>query len=385
MNERQSMAVAWFVMSWRNVDRSRWLCLLFVGLFAAGSYSARQSFSEERRIATVFGTGVATPNEPSVPLRTNIGNPFGVEIGPHGDLFVCEVTNHRVWRLDKGRDRAVIVAGTGQPGYSGDNGPATAANLNEPYEVRFASNGDMYFVEMRNHIVRCVNAQTGRIETIAGDGSPGFRGDGGQAVRAQLNQPHSIALSDNFLYIADIGNHRIRRVNLRNGIIDTLAGNGKKSLPVDHGRVSGQPVLGPRALFLQGNSLWVALREGHSIWKLDLESDTWFHVAGTGQAGYSGDGELAESATLNGPKGLVVAGQRVHVVDTENQAIRTIELDTRRIITLAGGGPERRGFAGEGSVASAANLNRPHGICIDDRGSLFIGDSENHRVRVILP
>ncbi|MCA9198630.1 MAG: hypothetical protein KDA87_13875, partial [Planctomycetales bacterium] len=317
--------------------------------------------------------------------RLNIGNPFGVEIGPHNMLYVCEVTNHRIWKVDLENDRTTVIAGTGEPGFTGDGGLAIHARLNEPYEIRFAANNDIYFVEMRNHIVRRIDAASGKIETIAGTGEPGFKGDGGPARFAQLNQPHSLVLSDEYIYVADIGNHRIRRIHLQSRVIDSIAGNGQRTLPNDNGRANGLPVLGPRALFLQNKTLWVALREGHSIWTLDLENDVWNRVAGTGEKGYSGDNGPARFATFNGPKGLAVADGKVFVVDTENQVIRQIDLDNQRITTLAGSGPNQRGFSGDTLFASDAKLNRPHGICVGPRGAVYIGDSENHRVRCVLP
>ena len=334
-------------------------------------------------IETIAGTGQATLQQAGGPaLRTNINQPFGVEFGPDRALYICEVGNHRVLRLDSDSGNITTVAGTGHKGYSGDGGAATQAQLNEPYEVRFDSHGNMYFVEMKNHVVRRVDAKTGKISTVAGTGKEGFSGDGGPAIEATFSQPHSIALDgDRFLYVADIGNHRIRRVDLKNGLVDTIAGNGRKELPRDGATAKDRPILGPRALWLEGPTLWIALREGHSVWQLDLKRDTYRHIAGTGKPGYSGDGGEAEKATFNGPKGIVVGRDgSAFVVDTENQAIRQI-LPDGKVRTIAGRGPEARGFAGDGGPATSAKLNRTHGICIGPDGAIYLGDSENHRVR----
>jgi sugar lactone lactonase YvrE len=148
----------------------------------------------------------------------------------------------------------------------------------------------------------------------------------------------------------------------------------------------GNPILGPRALAVVGRTLWIALREGHSIWRLDLDSLVIRHVAGTGQAGYSGDGKAARAATFNGPKGIAAtADGRVYVVDSENQAIRAIHTSGGLIETVAGGGPSARGFSGEKCPALEAKLDRPHGICIAPAGGLFLGDTNNHRVRWVHP
>ena len=337
-------------------------------------------------IETIAGAGGATNNGDEGSAKgTNIGQTFGVEIGPDGALYICEVQNHRVRRLDLDSLRVTTVAGNATKGYSGDGGPATAAAMNEPYEVRFDADGNMYVVEMQNHIVRRVAAHDGTITTIAGNGTRGFAGDGGQATSAQLNRPHSIALDgQRNLYIADIGNHRIRRVDLVAGTIKTIAGNGQRDLPVDGQIALGNSLVGPRALFVRNDTLWIALREGHSVWKMSLRDGRLIHLAGSGQKGYSGDRGPAKEATFNGPKGIVVdTSERVYVVDTENQVIRLIDTHADRVTTLAGSG--RRGFGGDGGPASAASLDRPHGICWSSDGSIYIGDTNNHRIRVVRP
>jgi DNA-binding beta-propeller fold protein YncE len=294
------------------------------------------------------------------------------------------VQNHRVLSVDLENGQVAAVAGTGRAGYSGDGGPASEACLNEPYEVRFDGQGNMYFVEMKNHLVRRVDARSGKISTVAGTGVPGDSGDGGLAVHAQFRQPHSIALDDRGkLYIADIGNHRIRWVDLRSGIVRTLAGTGQRQLPVDGQRAHGNPLLGPRALAVHGDDLWIALREGHSVWRLARSTGILHHVAGSGEKGYRGDGGPALQATFNGPKGIAVGpDQAVYVVDTENQAIRRIDLVTKHVSTVAGSG--RRGGEGDGGPATQAALARPHGICVGPDGAIYIGDTENHRVRVVV-
>jgi len=276
-------------------------------------------------IQTVAGTGQSKNNGSQGPAsKINVAQPFGVELGPDGALYITEVGNHRVLRLDLNAQSITTVAGTGRKGYSGDGGPATKAGLNEPYEVRFDKEGNMYFVEMQNHVVRRVAAKTGRISTVAGTGKRGYSGDGGPATKATFNRPHSIALDAvGGLYIADIGNHRIRRVDLETGIVESIAGSEERRLPKDGQVAKGNPILGPRALFIDGNTMWVALREGHSVWKLDLKKGTLHHVAGTGKKSFSGDGGPAKHATFNGPKGIAVGPDgTVYVVDTENQAIR---------------------------------------------------------------
>lgn len=323
----------------------------------------------------------------------NVGQPFGVEFGPDSRLYICDVQNHVIHQWDPRTKKTVIVAGDRTKGYSGDGGAATAAAMNEPYEIRFDSAGNLYVVEMRNAIVRRIDGKTGVITTIAGTGEVGFSGDGGPATKAQFRQPHSIALDEAkaHLYIADIGNHRIRRVDLRTGIVETFAGNGEKKLPTEGKVGPDKPMIGPRALFIDGRTMWIALREGHSIYKVDLDSGMLEHVAGTGKKGYSGDapgGGSAKTAQFDGPKGIAARDGKVYIVDTENQAIRMIDTATGTITTIAGDpalGKEARGYGGDGGPASRAKMDRPHGICIGPDGAVYIGDTNNHRVRRVVP
>jgi streptogramin lyase len=333
-------------------------------------------------IETVAGTGEAGNNgNRGVATEINVGDPFGVEIGPDGALYVTEVRNHRVRRVDLRTGKITTVAGNGRQGYSGDGGPATEASLDEPYEVRFDEEGNMFFVEMRNHIVRRVDAETKIITTVAGTGQAGYSGDGGPATKAAFKVPHSIALDGRGgLYVADIGNHRIRKIDLATGVVRSIAGSEKRELPVDGQTALGHPILGPRALFIDAGTMWIALREGHSIWRMNLGEGRLRHVAGTGEKGYDGDGGPAKSATFNGPKGIAIGPDgSVFVVDTENQAIRRIDPATGAISTVAGNG--ERGGGGDGGPATAAQLARPHGICVGDDGAIYIGDTLNHRVR----
>jgi sugar lactone lactonase YvrE len=335
-------------------------------------------------IATVAGTGQPENNGAmGKSLELNIGDPFGVEIRPEGALYVTEVRNHRVWRIDRKTGEAKVVAGCGEKGYSGDGGPATEARLNEPYEVRFDAQGNMYFVEMQNHLIRRVDAKTGVISTVAGTGEAGFSGDGGPALSAQFRQPHSIALDGaGGLYVADIGNHRIRRIDLEKGTIETIAGSNERRLPKDRQQARGNPILGPRALFIRDGVMWIALREGHSVWRMNLKDGVLHHVAGSGAKGYQGDGGPAAAATFNGPKGIALdAGGNIFLADTENQAIRRIDARTNIVTTLAGNGEQ--GYGGDGGPATSAKLARPHGICVDRDGVVYIGDTLNHRVREV--
>lgn len=336
------------------------------------------------QVRTVAGTGQRGPYAATgEALKTAVNEPFGLSMREPGVLYVCEVGAHVIRRVDLATGATVVVAGSGVRGYAGDGGPAVAAKLNEPYEVRFARDGTMYFVEMQNHVVRRVDAVTGIISTVAGTGVAGFSGDGGAAVAAQLKQPHSIALDDaGTLYICDIGNHRVRAVDLRTGVIRTFAGTGERLATPDGAAITGTPLNGPRALDYDGRgSLYLALREGNALYRMDLQKGVLQHLAGTGKSGYGGDGGPAREALLSGPKGVAVGPDgNVYFADTESHTVRVYLPSEGVVRTVVGDG--QKGDGPEGA-ASGCRMDRLHGVYVSPDGVLYIGDSNNHRVRAL--
>ncbi|MBV7333513.1 beta-propeller fold lactonase family protein [Chloroflexi bacterium TSY] len=329
----------------------------------------------KRTVSTIVGTGVPGYSD------QQINNPYGVVSGPDNALYFCDLDNQRIRRFSFETCQLTTIAGSGQRGYSGDGGPATKAALNMPHELQFDSKGDLYVVERDSHVVRKVAWKTGLISTFAGTGTPGFAGDGGPATSAQLQQPHSIAFDpQGHLLICDIGNHRIRRVNPKSGIIETYAGTGEQQPTPDGAPLNGTPLNGPRTMaFDPQGTLYLALREGNAIVRIDMETGTIQHVAGTGEQGYRGDGGPAKLAQLAGPKGLAYASdQKLYVVDTENHVIRCIDLTTESITTVLG-----IGEPGDGPEPDPlqCRLLRPHGAFVDEVGTLYVGDSEAHRIR----
>lgn len=328
-------------------------------------------------VSTLVGTGSAGYSD------RQVSNPYGLVIGPDRALYFCDLNNQRIRRLDLRTRRTATVAGNGQKAYAGDGGLATGASLNMPHEIQFDSAGNIYIAERDNHVIRKVDTKSGAISTFAGIGSPGFSGDGGPASRAQLRQPHSIAVDSNRrrLLICDIGNHRIREVDLATGVIETFAGTGERQPTADGSQLSGTPLNGPRTItFDRGGNLYVALREGNAIYRVDVKTSTIHHVAGTGEQGYSGDGGQARAAKLAGPKGLAWSRDSLYVADTENHVIRGIDLKRGIIRTVLGTG--QRGDGPEPDPRRCA-LSRPHGVFVDARGVLYVGDSEAHRIRTV--
>jgi sugar lactone lactonase YvrE len=335
-------------------------------------------------VVTIAGTGVGGFSGDGGPgTQAQVNNPYGLTIGPDGALYFCEIGNHRVRRLDLASGVISTVAGSGQKGYAGDGGPALSAAMNEPYEVRFDRDGNMFFAEMQNHVVRRVDARTHVISTVAGTGTAGFGGDGGPANQAQLRQPHSIAFdAEGRLLICDIGNHRIRRVDLKSGKIETWAGTGGRGPTPDGAPIAGTPLNGPRAITSdpEGN-LYLVLREGNAVYRIDPRAGKIYHVAGTGESGYTGDGGPARLAKLSGPKGIAWAPDgSLYLADTESHTIRRVDLKSGVITTVVGTG--QRGDGPDGD-AKACKLSRPHGIYVSKAGAVFIADSESHRVRAV--
>src|SRR5258705_7308210 len=196
-------------------------------------------------VSTLIGTG--SPGDSD----RQVNNPYGLVIGPDRGLYFCDLDNQRIRRLDLRTHRTTTIAGNGQKAYSGDGGPAVAASLNMPHEIQFDAVGNIYIAERDNHVVRRVDAKTGMISTLAGTGAPGFSGDGGPATRAQLRQPHSIALDPKGrLLICDIGNHRIRQVDLSSGTITTYGGTGEREPTPDGADVKRAPLNGPRTIVI---------------------------------------------------------------------------------------------------------------------------------------
>ena len=273
-------------------------------------------------------------------------------------------------------------AGTGVPGSTGDGGPATAAQVNDPYGLVRGPDGALWFCEHSGNRIRRI-APDGTITTIAGTGLKGYTGDGGPAAQATLDSPHSIQFGpDGTLYICDVANHVIRAVDPHTGLIRTLAGTGKPGPTPDGAPISGTPLNNPRSLDVdRDGNLWLVTREGNQVLKLDLKAGVIRHIAGTGAAGFTGNGGPAKLATLSGPKGIALdAAGNAWLADTESHTVRMINATTGHIELIAGTGA--KGDGPDGDPLTCA-MNRPHGVFVDTDGSVFIGDSEAQRIRVL--
>lgn len=337
-------------------------------------------------ITTVAGTGTkGTAPDPTPATSAQIDNPFGITRGPDGALYFCEYGGQHIRKITA--DGLLHnVAGTGKSGYTGDGGPATEATFNLPHELRFDKAGNLYIADMTNNAIRRIDGKTGIITTFAGTGKPGYTGDDGPAAQAQLKQPHSIQFDPTaeHLYICDIGNNVIRRVDMKSGTISTFAGTGKPGDSPDGAPIAGTPLKGPRSIdFDSKGDLWLVTREGNQVLRFDLKAATIHIIAGNGKKGFTGNGGPAREAALSGPKGIALdSAGNAWLADTESHSIRMIEAKTGKLLLMVGTGEKGDGPDGD---PLQCKLARVHGVFVDKDGAVYIGDSENHRVRVLRP
>jgi sugar lactone lactonase YvrE len=268
------------------------------------------------------------------------------------------------------------VAGNGQAGFSGDGGPAKQAQVNAPFDVATDASGDIYITDHQNNRIRKVDS-TGNITTVAGIGSPNYGGDGGLATSASMN-PYGIALdAAGNLYVTDVA--RIRKVDI-NGIITTFAGNGTPGFSGDGGPATQAGLQCPTFVTADAaGDVYISDACDHRIRKVDA-SGIIATVAGNGTEGFSGDGGPATDALLNSPEGIAVdVAGNLYIADTNNERVRRVDHASGNITTVAGNG--QVGFSGDGGLASNAQLNNPWQVAVDPAGNFYIADASNARIR----
>ena len=323
----------------------------------------------EWTVSVVAGIGEpGYSGDGSAAVDARLNNPFDLALAADGSVVFCDTFNHCIRRIDARTGIISTVCGTGEKGFAGDGGPAAQARLNQPYGIVIDSANRVFFADRLNGRVRVIDT-IGIITTLAGDGSGQSGGDGGPATRAGLVEPNGLALSPDQtrLFIADVAGHRVRVVNLEAGTIETFAGTGEARHDGDLGPAVRAGVFGARAVaFAPDGSLYVMERQGSCIRK--IRDGVIGTVAGTGARGYSGDGGDARQAVFDAPKEMAVdPSGNIYVVDTENHAIRMIDAMTWIVTTIASG------------------LARPHSALVAPDGSLLVGDSEHHQIRRLTP
>jgi hypothetical protein len=330
-------------------------------------------------IDTVVGTGIqGFSGDGGAPLSARLYHPSGVYYAA-GDLYICDRVNDRIRKVSGG----VINTVAGGGGSGTANGvAATSATLSAPRRVVVDSAGNYYISDTGNHLVRKVDFSTGLINTIAGS-TQGFSGDLGLGTSAQLNSPVGLALSpdETVLYIVDVGNNRVRMLDLGSNIISTVIGNGSGVFNGDGISSTSAAINNPEDVCVDPDgNIYVSEHQGQRI--RVSSSGVIGTVAGTGMSGNSGDGGPATDAKIRFPAGIVIKNGRLYIAEASNY-IRTVDLVSGIINTVAGTGVA--GFSGDGGPAAAAQLYDPKGLSTDDDGNLYIADSQNNVIRDIDP
>ena len=275
------------------------------------------------------------------------------------------------------------VAGTGEKGYRGDGGPAQLAHLSEPFMCAFDSTGNLYIAEATNHCIRRVDVASSVITTIAGTGEEGYSGDGGPATRATFNQPYSLQVDINGdVYIVDRLNFVIRKVDAATGAISTVAGTGEAGYGGDGGPGTEAQFREPNDCFLDGKGgLLIADIQDQRIRRLDLATGVITTFAGNGAKERTGDGLPATEASILGARAICMDGAgNTYIAEREGNGIRMVDGDGI-MHTLAGTG--EFGYDGDGGPALAATWGAPKAIRCDHAGNLLVVDTENHAIRRI--
>lgn len=306
-------------------------------------------------------------------------SPKGLAIDSSNNLYAVDSEHNRIRKITP-TGGITTIAGSDSEGFGGDGSSATSAVLNSPFGVAIDANGTMFITDYDNHRVRKVHA-SGVISTIAGTGSDGFSGDGAEATKAKLTNPAGIAVdASGNLYVADLGNNRIRKIDPI-GNISTVAGKGEAGYEGDGGSATSAKLNMPVSVAVdKSGNFYVADYLNHRIRKVD-SSGNINTVAGSGKAGFSGDGSSATLCQLYLPGGVDVDDSgNIYISDSGNNRVRKV--DTSGIImTIAGNGV--KGFGGDGNFGTYCQLDAPAGIVVSDSGSVYIADYGNKRVRLL--
>ncbi len=332
-------------------------------------------------ISTVAGTGTGGySGDGDAASLAQLCYPSGVAVDGAGNLYIADTSNHRIRKVDAASGIITTVAGNGTVAFAGDGLDATTASFAYPNGVAVDGAGNLYIADKNNHRIRKVDAATGTISTVAGAGTGGFNGDGGLATSAWIWEPSGITVDDSGnLYVTDKRNQRIRKVDAATGVISTVAGSGNVTYEGDGGAGTSAKIRDPKGLALDNlGNLYIADTGNHRIRKLD-PSGIITTVAG---GGAGGDGGAATAAALRNPAAVAVdAAGNLYIADASNHRVRKVAAATGIISTVAGNGTPA--FAGDGGSATAASLNNPQGVAVDGAGNLYIGDYGNQRVRKV--
>jgi uncharacterized repeat protein (TIGR01451 family) len=326
-------------------------------------------------ISTVAGRALPATALPGT--QASIGRAFAVATDQAGNIYIASYSSV-VYKLDA-NGTLTRVAGTSQAGFSGDNGPAILAQLNHPQGLAVDGAGNLYIADVGNSRIRRV-APNGTIATVAGTGGYGYGGDGGPATSAQLWGPWGVAVDPSGnLYIADYGNRRLRKV-AADGTITTIAGTGTEGYSGDNGPAVSAQLSGPSGVAVDSSGN-IYISDGNNNRIRKIVAGTITTIAGNGNYGYSGDNAAATGASLNVPLGIALdASGNLYIADSGNDLIRRV---SGGIITTVAGTVPGGGFSGDGGPATSAQLALPYGVAVDASGNLYIAEDINRRLRKV--
>jgi sugar lactone lactonase YvrE len=343
-------------------------------------------------INTVAGDGVyGYSGDGGAATAAELNYPGGVAVDGNGNIYIADGSNNCI-RMVNSKGIISTVAGNGGLGYSGDGGPATAAQLNGPAGVAVDSSGNLYIADENNDVIRKVGTN-GIITTFAGNGTGGFGGDNGAAVSARLSLPSGVATDKNGnVYIADMANQRVRKVDIY-GTITTVAGNGTGTgtgggaYGGDGGAATAAELSNPVAIAVDASgTLYIADMSNNRV-RMVSASGTISTLAGNGNGGFGGDSSAATSAALHFPTGVAADGNdNVYISDSYNQRVRKVSGGL--IHTYAGNGNPAGGlftgsYGGDGGPAAQSQLFNPRGLATDAAGNVYIADQQNNRIRKV--
>ena len=336
-------------------------------------------------ITTVAGSGVSGySGDGGLATSAKLNQPWQIAVDAAENIYIVDANNNRIRKVTASTGIITTIAGNGVAGYNGDGGLATSARINSPTGVAIDAMGNIYISDNGNYVIRKVTVSTGIITTIAGTGTAGFSGDGGLATAAKLNNAWGIALDPSGnLYIADAGNSRIRKITSSTGIITTIAGTGAVGFAGDGGLATSAQFNSAYFLItdISGN---IFISDGNNcrIRKITVATGIINTVAGNGTCAYGGDGGAATSASINGPGGPCIdAIGNIYIPDYSNNAIRKVTASTGIITTIAGTGVA--GYSGDGGYPTSAQLNAPFCVALDPSGNIYFSERFNHLIRKI--
>ena len=342
-------------------------------------------------MSTAAGGGTQNAGAGVPADSANIGLLAGVAVDADGNIYIATPDANSIFRVDHSSNMMTVFAGGANGGFGGDGGLADTAKLAGPVGVGVDGSGNVYIADNGNDRIRKVDIASGIISTIAGTGIPGFSGDNGPATAAKLNGPSDVAVdAAGNVYIADRQNNRIRKITAGTGIISTFAGSGpansSSGFSGDNGPADAAKLAQPNSVTVDGfGNVYIADLSNNRIRKVSNGIITTIAGSGPGEStgGFSGDGGLADTCMMYYPRGVAVdVAGNIYFTDSQNSRVRKVNVSTGIITTVAGSG--NPGFAGDGGPADSAEINgADNGLAVDQRGNIYIADVYNARVRKV--